>query len=154
MRPRAGVRTGTDLGFVGLDDQPDDDPVIITGRKATRNHRLATTEKEANRLVSSERAAVEQGFANLKARGILSKVRMHAPHATALLRALPVQQPARMAELTGRVRAEGRADQDAGTALDERHQAQEGISECHPEQECVNRAPNRREVLATALYSG
>ncbi|KOV78546.1 hypothetical protein ADL01_15100, partial [Streptomyces sp. NRRL WC-3618] len=55
-----------DLGFVGLHDQPDDDRVIITGRKATRNHQLTDAEKEANRLLSRERAAVEHGFANLK----------------------------------------------------------------------------------------
>ncbi|MFF9572224.1 hypothetical protein [Streptomyces sp. NPDC014685] len=46
-----------DLGFVGLDDAPDDDPVVITGRKATRNHQLTAAEKETNRLVSRERAA-------------------------------------------------------------------------------------------------
>jgi hypothetical protein len=33
----AGLDALDDLDFVGLDDQPDDDPVIITGRKATRN---------------------------------------------------------------------------------------------------------------------
>ncbi|WP_240496487.1 transposase family protein [Streptomyces torulosus] len=33
----AGLGALADLGFVGLDDKPDDDPVIITGRKATRN---------------------------------------------------------------------------------------------------------------------
>ncbi|MEU6540164.1 transposase family protein [Streptomyces sp. NPDC047000] len=62
----AGLGALADLGFVGLDDKPDDDPVIITGRKATRNHRLTAAEKEANRLVSRERAANEHGFANLK----------------------------------------------------------------------------------------
>ncbi|MET9966182.1 hypothetical protein ABZZ80_09800 [Streptomyces sp. NPDC006356] len=35
-----------------LDDDPDDAPIIITGRKATRSHRLTDAEKEANRLVS------------------------------------------------------------------------------------------------------
>ncbi|MFJ1550694.1 transposase family protein [Streptomyces sp. NPDC088246] len=62
-----------DLGFVCLDDDPDN-PVIITGRKATHNHRLTDAEKEANRLLSRERAAVEYGFANLKPR-------RHAPTA-------------------------------------------------------------------------
>ncbi|WP_338932164.1 hypothetical protein WEB32_23705 [Streptomyces netropsis] len=38
--------------------------MIITGRKATRNHRLIDSEKEANRLLNRERAAVEHGFAN------------------------------------------------------------------------------------------
>ncbi|MEV6619265.1 hypothetical protein AB0N31_36565, partial [Streptomyces sp. NPDC051051] len=50
----AGLGALADLGFVGLDDQPDDDPVIITGRKATRNHQLTDAEKEANRLISRE----------------------------------------------------------------------------------------------------
>ncbi|MCX4564424.1 hypothetical protein OHA02_50680 [Streptomyces phaeochromogenes] len=86
----AGLGALADLGFVGLDDKPDDDPVIITGRKTTRNHRLTATEKEANRLVSRERAANEHGFANLKTWQILTKLRMNARHATTLLRALLV----------------------------------------------------------------
>jgi hypothetical protein len=86
----AGLGALADLGFVGLDDDPDDDPVIITGRKATRSHRLTDAEKEANRLVNCERAAVEHGFANLKTWRILTKVRMNVHHATTLLRALLV----------------------------------------------------------------
>ncbi|MFI0090796.1 hypothetical protein [Streptomyces bobili] len=35
----AGLGALADLGFVGLHDDPDD-PVIITGRQATRNHRF------------------------------------------------------------------------------------------------------------------
>ncbi|WP_371572335.1 transposase family protein [Streptomyces sp. NBC_01314] len=85
----AGLGALADLGFVGLDDDPDD-PVIITGRKATRNHRLTDSEKEANRLLNRERAAVEHGFANLKSWRFLTKVRMNARHATTLLRALLV----------------------------------------------------------------
>ena len=72
------------------DHDPDDHPVIITGRKATRNHRLTTAEKEANRLVSRERAAVEHGFANLKSWRIISKLRVNVRQATTLLRALLV----------------------------------------------------------------
>ncbi|MGW7578751.1 hypothetical protein [Streptomyces sp. NPDC054765] len=87
-RPGSGALA--DLGFVGLDDKPDDDPVIITGRKATRNHRLTVAEKEANRLASREGAANEHGFANLKTWQILTKLRMNARHATTLLRALLV----------------------------------------------------------------
>lgn len=83
----AGLGALADLGFVGLDDDPDDAPVIITGRKATRSHRLTDAEKEANRLVSRERAAVEHGFANLKTWGILTRVRKNVHHATMLLRA-------------------------------------------------------------------
>ena len=85
----AGLGALTDLGFVGLDDDPDD-PVIITGRKATRGHPLTAAQKEANKLVSRERAANEHGFADLKAWRVLTKVRMDAQHATRLLRALLV----------------------------------------------------------------
>lgn len=58
----AGLGALADLGFVGLDDKPADDPVIITGHTATRNHKLTAAEREANRLVSRERAANEHGF--------------------------------------------------------------------------------------------
>ena len=85
----AGLGALADLGFVGLDDDPDD-PVIITGRKATRNHRLTGAEKEANRLLNRERAAVEHGFANLKTWRFLTKIRMDARHGTTLLRGLLV----------------------------------------------------------------
>jgi hypothetical protein len=53
----AGLGALADLGFVGLDDVSDD-PVIITGRKATRNHRLTSAEKEANRLLNPRPAQV------------------------------------------------------------------------------------------------
>lgn len=86
----AGLGALADLGFVGLDDDPDDHPVIITGRKATRNHQLTDAEREANRLLNRERAAVEHGFANLKSWRCLTKVRMNTRHATTLLRALLV----------------------------------------------------------------
>ncbi|MEU8649998.1 transposase family protein [Streptomyces sp. NPDC048737] len=85
----AGLGAVADLGFVGLDDDPDD-PVIVTGRRATRGHPLTDAQKEANRLVSRERAANEHGFADLKNWRILTKVRMNARHATTLLRALLV----------------------------------------------------------------
>jgi len=86
----AGLGALADLGFVGLDDEPDDDPVIITGRRAARNHKLTAAEKEANRLVSRERAANEHGFANLKNWRILTKLRTDTRQATTLLRALLV----------------------------------------------------------------
>ncbi|WP_406465078.1 transposase family protein [Streptomyces sp. NBC_01622] len=41
----AGLGALADLGFVGLDDELDDHPVIITGRKATRNHSSPTRRK-------------------------------------------------------------------------------------------------------------
>lgn len=85
----AGLGAIGDLGFVGLDDDPDD-PVIITGRKAARKRPLTDTQKEANKLISRERAANEHAFADIKAWRILAKVRMNARHATDLLRALLV----------------------------------------------------------------
>jgi hypothetical protein len=86
---KAGLGAIADLGFVGLDDDPDN-PVIITGRKAARGKPLTAAQKEANRLVSRERAANEHGFGNLKAWRVLTKVRMSAAYATTLLRALLV----------------------------------------------------------------
>ncbi|WP_406278714.1 transposase [Streptomyces sp. NBC_00191] len=85
----AGLGALADLGFVGLDDDPDN-PVIITGRKASRNKPLTPAEKETNKLVSRERAANEHGFADLKNWRILTKLRLNAQHATTLLRALLV----------------------------------------------------------------
>ncbi|MFD7472262.1 transposase family protein [Streptomyces sp. NPDC059837] len=73
-----------DLGFVGLDDDPDN-PVVITGRKASRNKPLTAAEKQANKLVSRERAANEHGFADLKNWRVLTKLRLNAKHATTLL---------------------------------------------------------------------
>ncbi|MEW2259617.1 transposase family protein [Streptomyces sp. NPDC047869] len=43
-----------------------------------------------NRLISSLRTTVERGFASLKTFRILTKVRIHPRHATALVRALLV----------------------------------------------------------------
>lgn len=85
----AGLGAIADLGFTGLDDDPEH-PVIITGRKAARGRPLTTAEKQVNQLISAERAPVEHGFAALKTWRILTKVRMHARHATQLLRALMV----------------------------------------------------------------
>lgn len=73
----------------GLDDDPDD-PVIVSGRRATRGHPLTAAQKQANQLISRERAADEHGFADLKNWRILTKVRVNARHATMLLRALLV----------------------------------------------------------------
>ena len=41
-----GLGALADLGFFGLDDDGDD-PVVVTGFKATRARRLASAEKEA-----------------------------------------------------------------------------------------------------------
>ncbi|UUU18898.1 transposase family protein [Streptomyces sp. DSM 40750] len=48
-----------DLGFVGLDDDPDDS-VIVTGRKAARGHPLTAAQKAANHLVNRERARLRR----------------------------------------------------------------------------------------------
>jgi hypothetical protein len=53
-------------------------------------HRGLDAEKEANRLISRERAAVEHGVAHLTSWRILTKVRTNARHATTLPRALLV----------------------------------------------------------------
>ncbi|OIJ99079.1 IS5/IS1182 family transposase [Streptomyces monashensis] len=78
-----------DLGFLGLDDDPDD-PVVVTGFKATRARRLTPAEKEANRVLAAGRAPVEHGFAHLKNWRILTKLRTDPARATCLLRALLV----------------------------------------------------------------
>ncbi|MEU6019646.1 transposase family protein [Streptomyces sp. NPDC047515] len=83
----SGKHKAHGLLFLALTDG---DPVIITGRKATRNHKLTAAEKEANRLVSRERAANEHGFANLKSWRNLTKLRTDTRQATTLLRALLV----------------------------------------------------------------
>ncbi|MFJ4275832.1 transposase family protein [Streptomyces coelicoflavus] len=80
-------QSGAGVGLAGFRHE---DPVIITGRKAIRNHRLTDAEKEANRLISRERAVGEHGFAHLESWHILTKVRTNARHATTLLRALLV----------------------------------------------------------------
>jgi hypothetical protein len=64
--------------------------VIVTGRKATRGRPLTEAQKEANRLVSRERAANDNGFADLQNWRILTKLRTNARLATTLLRALLV----------------------------------------------------------------
>ncbi len=79
-----------DLGFVGLDDGDGEHPRVITGFRASGGRRLSSSKKVVNRLISSLRAPVEHGFASLKTFRILTKVRMHPRHATALVRALLV----------------------------------------------------------------
>ncbi|MEV6115964.1 transposase family protein [Streptomyces sp. NPDC052109] len=58
----AALGSLADLGFLGLDDDGDD-PVVVTGFKATRARRLASAEKEANRVLAAGRVPVERGFA-------------------------------------------------------------------------------------------
>ncbi|WP_371604950.1 transposase family protein (plasmid) [Streptomyces sp. NBC_01220] len=87
----AGLGALADLGFVGLDTTPDsDDPVVITGFKATRAAKLNPAQKQANQVLAAARAPVEHGFANLKCWRILTKLRTNPARATHLLRALLV----------------------------------------------------------------
>ena len=62
----------------------------ISAAKPGRASDLTAAQREANKLVSRERAANEHGFADVKNWRILTKVRMNAEHGTALLRALLV----------------------------------------------------------------
>jgi hypothetical protein len=64
--------------------------VVVTGFKATRAHKLTTSEKDANRVLAAGRAPVEHGFAHLKNWRILAKLRTDPTRATHLLRALLV----------------------------------------------------------------
>jgi hypothetical protein len=52
---------GQDLGFVGLDDDPQN-PVVVTGYKATGKRKLTRGQKSANTVLSAARALVEHGF--------------------------------------------------------------------------------------------
>ncbi|MDP4506933.1 transposase family protein [Nonomuraea sp. G32] len=72
----AGLGALADLGMVGLDDDLEGS-VVIAGRKATCTKPLTTAEKQVNRLISSERAPVEHGFADLKDWRILTKLRIN-----------------------------------------------------------------------------
>ncbi|MGR6968190.1 transposase family protein [Streptomyces cynarae] len=78
---------GRQFGFLGLDDDPDD-PVVVTGFKATRARKLTASEKGASRALAAARAPVEHGFAHLENWRILTKLRTDPARATALLRAL------------------------------------------------------------------
>ncbi|MFD4874552.1 transposase family protein [Streptomyces sp. NPDC058420] len=69
------------LGFLGLTDDSDD-PVIVTGYKATRARKLTPGEKQANRVLAAAHAPVEHGFAHLKTWRILTKLRTDPAHAT------------------------------------------------------------------------
>jgi hypothetical protein len=90
---RAGLAAIGDLGFAYVEDKEVREGggvVIVTGFRATRGHPLTDAQKEANALVSRERAANEHGFAALKNWRILAKLRVNARRGTTLLRALLV----------------------------------------------------------------
>jgi hypothetical protein len=86
---QAGLGALADLGFVGLDDDPEN-PLVITGYKATKKRKLTRGQKTANTVLSAARALVEHGFAHLKNWRILTKLRTDPARATTLLRALLV----------------------------------------------------------------
>ncbi|MFB7758573.1 transposase family protein [Streptomyces sp. NPDC056121] len=67
----AGLGALGDLGFIGLDDDPDN-PVLITGYKAARTKPLTSAKNEANKLIARERAACEHAFSHLKSWRILT----------------------------------------------------------------------------------
>ncbi|MFI1387882.1 transposase family protein [Streptomyces griseoaurantiacus] len=85
----AGLGALADLGFRGLDNDVRD-PVIVTGFPASRTHKLAAGQKDANRVLAGGRAPVGHGFAHLKNWRILAKLRIDPARATQLLRALLV----------------------------------------------------------------
>jgi len=85
----AGLGALADLGFTGLDPDPED-PVIITGYKATRTRKTTPAQRQANQALSAARAPVEHGFSALKNWRSLTRLRINPSKATALLRALLV----------------------------------------------------------------
>jgi hypothetical protein len=85
----AGLGALADLGFTGLDPDPDD-PVIITGYKATATRKTTPAQRQANQALSAARAPVEHGFSDLKNWRTLTRLRLSPANATILLRALLV----------------------------------------------------------------
>lgn len=71
----------TDMGFTGWDDDPDN-PTIVVGKKKPRSRNLTQAEKDANKLISRERAANEHGFGDLKQWRCLAKLRSSPKRAT------------------------------------------------------------------------
>ena len=78
-----------DLGFTGLDPDPED-PVIITGWKSTATCKTIPSERHANQALSAARAPVEHSFSDLKNWRIPTRLRLDLARATTVLRALPV----------------------------------------------------------------
>jgi DDE superfamily endonuclease len=85
----AGLGALADLGFTGLDPDPDD-PVIITGYKSTRTRKTTPAQRQASQALSAARAPVEHAFSDLKNWRILTRLRLNPAKATTLLRALLV----------------------------------------------------------------
>jgi hypothetical protein len=85
----AGLGALADLGFTGLDPDPED-PVIITGYKSTRTRKTTPAQRHANQALSAARAPVEHSFSDLKNWRSLTRLRLNPARATTLLRALLV----------------------------------------------------------------
>ena len=85
----AGLGALADLGFTGLDPDPED-PVIITGYKSTRAAKTTPAQRQANQALSAARAPVEHAFSDLKHWRILTRLRLDPARATTVLRALLV----------------------------------------------------------------
>ncbi|MCY0932404.1 hypothetical protein OTB20_40925 [Streptomyces sp. H27-H1] len=78
-----------DLGFTGLDDDPDH-PLIVTGLKATRGHPLTPPRKRRTSWSAANAQPTSTASPYLKNWRILTKMRLYPHHATTLLRALLV----------------------------------------------------------------
>jgi hypothetical protein len=85
----AGLGALADLGFTGLDPDPED-PVIITGWKSTATRKTTPAQRQASQALSAARAPVEHGFSDLKNWRILTRLRLSPAKATTVLRALLV----------------------------------------------------------------
>jgi hypothetical protein len=85
----AGLGALADLGFTGLDPDPEN-PVIITGYKSTSARKTTPAQRQANQALSAARAPVEHGFSDLKNWRNLTRLRLDPGKATTLLRALLV----------------------------------------------------------------
>jgi hypothetical protein len=85
----AGPGALADPGFTGLDPDPED-PVIITGYKATRASKTTPAQRHANQAISAARAPAGHAFSDLKNWRALTRLRLSPANATTLLRALLV----------------------------------------------------------------
>lgn len=79
----------TDRAHTRLDDQPDN-PTVMVGRRACRNHKLTKAEELVNALLSAERVGNEHAHAHLKNWRGITRLRhgWMRDNATTLLRAL------------------------------------------------------------------
>ena len=81
----SGLDALADVGFTGLDPDPED-PVIITGYKATSARKTTPAQRQANQALSAARAPVEHGFSDLKDWRTLTRLRIDPAKATTVCR--------------------------------------------------------------------